>query len=102
MQRRRHVQILFVLSGDDYWIWGVVLISDIANDCGLVGGVHINGILRSHSHFLLKIYLGLVIALLSILDLLVPLVYQVIASCDVIMTVVFNAFLCVLSIEIVF
>lgn len=54
----------------------------------------------AHPHLLLEVYLGQGIALLSILDLSVPLVYEMVAGSDVVMPVVLDALDGVLLVEI--
>ena len=71
----------------------------LADNFGLIK-IIISWNISAQSHFLLEINLGKLIALLSILDLLVPLVNQVIACCDMVMPVVFNTLLSIFSIEI--
>ena len=78
------------------------MISDIAYHCGLVRRINIDRILIRHPHLLLEVDFSLVIALLSILDLSVPLVYQMVAGRDMVVSIVFNALLSILSVEIVF
>jgi hypothetical protein len=54
----------------------------------------------AHSHFLFEIKLGLLIVFLPILDLLVSLIDQVIASSNMVVSVIFDAFLSILFVKI--
>ena len=101
MERGSHVQVLLLLRGHDYWVWGVILISDVRHDCGLVCGVDSDRVFGAHSHLLFEVDLGLLITLLAILELSVSLVDQMIAGCDVIMSIVLNALLSIFLIEVV-
>ena len=101
MQGRCHIQILFLLSRNYNGIWRVILISNIAHYCGLICWVNSYGILCTHSHFFLKIYFGLLIALVSILNLSISFINQMIARRDMVMTVILDAFLSILSVKII-
>ena len=57
--------------------------------------------IRAHSHFLFEINFCLLVRVLPILDLSVPLVNQVIASSNMVVSVVLDTFLSVLFVEIV-
>jgi hypothetical protein len=59
------------------------------------------GVLCAHSHLLFEVYLSLVVGLLSVFDLAVSFVDQMVAGCNMVMTVIFNTFLSILPIKIV-
>jgi hypothetical protein len=56
----------------------------------------------THSHFLLEVELGLLVTLLAVLYLLVTLVDQVVACCDVVVPVIFDTLLSILLVEVEF
>jgi hypothetical protein len=73
---RRHVKVLLLLTSSNYnWIWWVILISDVTHYCGLVCWIYSYGIFSPHSHLFLKIYFGLLVTFLAILELSVSFVY---------------------------
>lgn len=96
MQWSSHVQVLLLLN---YRIWGDVGISALGDSVVRVMACILDS--GAHSHFLLEIDLGLLVAILPVLDLSVPLVDQVVACGDMVMTIVLNALLSVLPIEVV-
>ena len=55
-----------------------------------------------HFHFSLEVHFGLLVALLSVLQLLIPSIDEVVARSDVVVPVVFDAFLGVLTVEVEF
>lgn len=55
----------------------------------------------SHPHLLLEVHFGERVIVLSVLDLFVPLINEVVASSDVVVPIVFNALLSVLRLELV-
>lgn len=81
---------------DYVWIWRMIGVASILSSRRWFVSLDVS----SKSHFLLEINLGELVALLSILDLLISLVNKVIASSDVVVPVVLNAFLSVLSVKV--
>lgn len=102
MNRSCHVEVyLFRLSS------GIIrrLVSVIIDHSfvGCINGHLLFGVVSciSHPHLFLEIDFGELVALLSILDFLVPFVNKMITSSNVIMSVIFDTFLCILSIKVV-
>ena len=77
----------------------VCISSVLADNLGLVE-VIITTCTHTLSHFLLEINLGKLVTLLSVLNLLVSLVNQVIACGDVVVSIVLDTLLSILSVKI--
>lgn len=84
--------------------WRDIIADPLTVNHGLVGSINSHGLwswgIVTKPHLLLEVDLGLLVGLLPVLELPVPLVDEVITSCDVIMPVVLDALLGVLPIEV--
>lgn len=99
MDGSSHIQILFLLISNDMSIWRLVTIASLIIIILFLFSWVLD--ISAHSHFLLEINLAELVALLSILNLPVPLVDEMIAGCYMVVTVILNTFLSIFSFEIV-
>ena len=96
VERSSHVEVLLVASGDRIRrvVGGVPWLVHHS----LVGWIVLQS--SAETHLLLKVDLGLLVGLLSIPQLLVSPVDEVVAGRDVVVAVVFNALLSILAVEV--
>ena len=100
-----HIQVLLVVVAD-VWVWGLVDRVSLAVHDGLVLGVScslgrfLDG--SRHFHLSFEVHLRLLVAILPILQLLVPPVNKMVAGSDMVVSIVFNAFLCIFSVKVEF
>lgn len=105
VQRGGHVQILFIVVCN-MWPRGLIDRIPLTLHYGFVLSI-ICGLSSlfdgcGHLHLALEVHLGLLIALLSVLELLVAPVDQVVARSDVIMSIVLYTLLSILAIKVEF
>ena len=100
-----HVQVLLVVVAN-VWVRGLVDRVSLAVHDGLVLGVSCSlgrFFDRSrHFHLSFEVHFRLLVAVLPIFQLLVPSVDEVVAGSDMVVSIVFNAFLCIFSVEVEF
>ena len=105
MQWSSHVQILLLVV---HYVRPGRLIDGVSltlhNCLVLLVGCSLRGFFDCswHFHFPFEIHFRLLVALLPVFQLLVPPVNQMVASCDMIMPIVFNTFLSIFLVKVEF
>ena len=105
MNRSSHVQIL--LRCNNMRLWWLILRHPFTGDDSFISGrvnghsIFTSGWIGTKSHLLFEIYFRLLIWFLSVFNLLVSFVDQMVASSDMVVTVIFNTFFSVLVIKFV-